>query len=990
MFKKIQAAPYQLNEGLKSKKRHLAHFKNIFIPAFFILLLANTLMLKAQSDIVLQDEITGTVEVTATNSITMLPGFHAVEGCNFHAYISTVQIQYPSITVTSPSSDNVPLSGTGSQNYIKSITYREAKTSIPGTSFKHLESITYLDGLGRPVQSVDVGASPNGNDIIQAVFYDEFGREVIKPLPYTADKSGEFRTGVTETTVNNYYNSGAPGGIIPDNRAFSQIGYDNSPVNRILSQTGPGTAWADKPQSTLYFANNASDYTPGWKVNDDDSFTGFTYMENSLFVTENIDEQGNMSREYMDKQGRIVQKTNFFDEDPHGYWPTNYVYDNSNMLRCVVTPAALDPSNDDFCYYYNYDRHRRMTEKRIPGGGTVTMVYDDRDRLRCTQNSVQAETGEWSFTKYDAFNRPVITGTVVYSGDIQAAIDNAEMNEQREISPGYFNYTNESFPTSGATVLTVTYYDNYEFIDGLLLGDDLKSDTYDDGDYDFSAKTDVTPVGQVTGTMTRVLEPDDDDTPVPKTMLYSTVYYDKYGIMLRSISQNHLDGLDVVSNKYEDITYLLQQSRQQHINGEEVTKIEKLFQYDHTGRLLATREKINDQPEITLNALKYNELGQPVTKYLHSNQTSGERSFIQKVDYTYNIRGWLSQINDPQLTEDNDLFGMQLFYENTTGLGGLNISDPCYNGNISGMIWNTNNEDVKGYSFSYDKLNRLTNATYASGSSLNENTDYFSESVTSYDRMGNIYKLERKYNDILVDDLTYKYYRFSNQIEYVTDNGAGSPDVNDYPGTSGTYLYDGNGSMTYDGSRNSAIEYYSTLNLPNSIDFGNDNRIFYFYTANGNKVMKHVQPSGSPESYMHYIGNIVYENSSLSYIVTDEGRLVATDNGEGTKYVYEYNLKDHLGNTRVSFLGNNMTGPVDVVQTSDYYPFGLVMSQNNYTTPAGYSENKYLYNGKELQDDNLNGTFFGLYDYGFRYYDPAIARFTTIDPLSEKNHVQSG
>ncbi|MDF1697531.1 MAG: RHS repeat-associated core domain-containing protein [Saprospiraceae bacterium] len=40
---------------------------------------------------------------------------------------------------------------------------------------------------------------------------------------------------------------------------------------------------------------------------------------------------------------------------------------------------------------------------------------------------------------------------------------------------------------------------------------------------------------------------------------------------------------------------------------------------------------------------------------------------------------------------------------------------------------------------------------------------------------------------------------------------------------------------------------------------------------------------------------------------------------------------------------------------------------------------KYTYNGKEyLEDLNIN-----LHDYGARYYDPSIARWTSVDPLSK-------
>ncbi|MOA35110.1 hypothetical protein D3C78_1565350 [compost metagenome] len=101
--------------------------------------------------------------------------------------------------------------------------------------------------------------------------------------------------------------------------------------------------------------------------------------------------------------------------------------------------------------------------------------------------------------------------------------------------------------------------------------------------------------------------------------------------------------------------------------------------------------------------------------------------------------------------------------------------------------------------------------------------------------------------------------------------------------------------------------------------------------------------------------------TTIKFMATEEGR--ANWNGATSAYYYHYDLKDHLGNTRVT-----ISEAGAVLQEDSYYAFGMQMPGKSFNPT-----NKYLYNGKELQAE------IGWYDYGARFYDPTLGRFTAYN-----------
>ncbi len=965
---------------------------------------------QAQDNITVDDVVTGKAEVKARQSITLSPGFHAVAGSNFHAYIDAGAT---SVAPTSTTTSNVTVSGTPTttgQNYIRSITFREPHNSIPAGSYAHMEEIQYFDGLGRPSQVVQVNASPGGSDIVQPIVYDSFGREAQKYLPYVDPNNNGAYVGNAVSECETYYNTtGGIAGKDDDSRPYSFTDFEDSPLNRVESQLGVGQEWVDENAkvSYTYTTNTSANPITSW----DETGTSFTYPEASLYVTEITDENGNISREYKDKLGQVVLKESV---EGTNTLKTYYIYDDFGLLRTVVPPQASSPADTELCYFYTYDGRKRMISKKIPGAAIVYMVYDQRDRLVLTQdgNMRTSNAYKYLFTKYDQLNRPIMTGTMIIDAsnksltDIRTAFDEETVNmyETYNGAATYFGYTiDKSYPSeynfsSNDEILTVTWYDDYDFLSFINNGSQMEFGDFVPEGTGYVSVASTKTKGVTTGSMTKVLPVSNSGMTMANTQLVNVSYFDDYGNVIKSISSNHKNGFDVIHSKYEAITFQVLETQEKHtMPNQDDLVITKTFDYDHMGRLLETKCQVNEEDPVVMNAMRYNELGELVEKYLHSEDVSANenKAFVQKVDYHYNIRGWMTAINDPDLGEDNDLFGMKLYYNNLNGLTADRVTGGAqYNGNISAMVCSNLGDEVqtRGYGFNYDGLNRLTAALYGEGLDLASNKDKFNVGNISYDANGNIMSLQRTYNGTLADNLTYTYENTtgsvhkSNRLKKVSDPAGDIADMADYAVKSASdYSYDDNGNMTFDPGKGTAIR-YNYLNLPQEVKISDTRKIFYHYDAAGNKLAKYIDDQGTYKT-TEYIANLVYTDGQKSFFSTEEGRAIPIESNGTTRWHFEYNLKDHLGNTRVSFGGSNIPGGADIVQTSTYYPFGMVMAQNNYNTAGThYQQNKYLYNGKEIQDDVLGGVRLDWYDYGARFYDASLGRWHVIDPLAEEPH----
>jgi RHS repeat-associated protein len=882
------------------------------------------------------------------------------------------------------------------ERQLPSVTPDPTNPDAPSWTVEQAQVTTqYLDGLGRPVQTVLHQASPQRRDLVQPQAYDALGRESRQYLPFPADLTeavGSYRHRALSQQQDFYQRTTVPGGgqgplaptdpilgVARTGVGYAEAEFEASPLNRVIQQGAAGEAWQlgkGHEQQRLERPNVLTDSIPYLQVGynrrgTDSNYRGF-YATGELWGTQTTDEGGSRAIAWKDKLGQVVLKQvessrpSADPAAPRRWLRTAYGYDDFQRLRVVLQPegtkrllaGAVPTSILPFTFSYRYDGRGRQIAKLVPGQDDETLiVYDQLDRPVLSQDAQQRTRREWSWTKYDVLGRIVLTGLVSRAdtmGQVRlqalAAADTATAHqyEQRTTSSAYQYYTaTQSFPQLGqqgfgaGQVLTVSYYDDYNFDNAGAA--DASYNAQSDGQFvsgTVPVADAVRTQGLLTGTKTRVLGVAENDA-TQAAWLTSVTFYDERARTVQVQTTNARKNeqgqvyADLLTTQLNFMGQVVQSVAVHQGLKHPPVQVAEFFTYDHTGRLLTTTQQVPGEAQPSqVVAVQYNELGQATRK------TLGMDRLKQDVDYAYNIRGWLTKLNDPAQPDPSDLFNLSLHYET-----GFTKGYEQYNGNLTGQTWRGRDGVQRAYGYVYDPLNRLlqgdfisraggSQGTLSSAATWNQELDNYRLSFLSYDDNGNINTLRRR--GLLqpatskaakqygaVDNLSYAYV--GNRLQAVDDavtgnqlvkpatyRGAPTSLAGDFQEASvrlnQEYFYDAVGNLTQDKNKGITGIKYNHLNLPRQIQFGSGaDSVVFRYTASGQKVAKLVYQTGqATPQRTDYLGPYQYEQDSLRFFPHAEGRVlrfVSKDPaGQATvSYQREYTLKDHLGNLRLAY-----------------------------------------------------------------------------------------
>ncbi len=643
------------------------------------------------------------------------------------------------------------------------------------------QATQYFDGLGRPIQTVAKGISATGKDLVTPVVYDAFGREQYKYLPYAQQDAsdGKFKTNPFNSQASFYQNAALNPGANGESIYYSQTEFESSPLNRVLNNYSAGNSWAkeggNRAVQNQYLVNTVADSVRLWSINAVIPVSTTTYAAGTLYKNIIIDEAGNQSVEYKDKEGHVVLKKVQLSATPGtahvGWLCTYYVYDDLGNLRFVIAPRAVELISANWsisadmaaelCFAYRYDGRNRMIVKKVPGADSTEMVYDVRDRLVFSRTGNLRDQGNWLVTFYDNLNRPTMTALYRSSSSRDAL--------QTSMNTAVSNTTAIAYTFPGTADLVLGNYDGsslYQATNSITVQDGFDSGTGAEFSAEINANanngtTSVTVTNPLPGIASSALTPltytfydnynyngklDYVSGDITKPQAGSNPYAEALPASASAAIMGLTTGVKVrvletnqwltTSTYYDDKGRAIQTVSNNNTGGKDVLTT----LYDFSGKILSTylrqtNVRSGATPQTTLLTMnQYDDGGRLVSikKRLNDN-VSLERTIEEN---SYDELGQLKSKRIGVSSASAQLETLNYEYNLRGWLKGINksfvntagstsnwfgqelsydygFSSNQFNGNISGIKWKSGSDGTpRAYGYSYDKVNRITIADF--------------------------------------------------------------------------------------------------------------------------------------------------------------------------------------------------------------------------------------------------------------------------------------
>lgn len=825
-------------------------------------------------------------------------------------------------------------------NYVRTTTWLD----ISGTDLR--TQYTFYDGLGRQRLNASSGVGEEGRYVYDMTTYDQDGREATAWLPVAGTaKVTELDSASVVSLSKKQYD---------DAFAYTRNHYDG--LDRVTLSETAGEVWhkAGKTVTTEYLTNGEVDVKRYDAPLDSISLqkAGY-YAPHTLLATRTTDEDGHTLTVYTDKLGRKILERRGKDND------TYFIYDVLGQLRYVLSPEYQNAGyKAKYAYEYRYDDRGNVVKKILPQCGTTQYWYDRTNRQTFMQDDMLKAQGRYRFTLYDNQGRVAVVGMCgSCDRSFMGVLSLPTVTYTKKKGVGGSGYTLCSKGLIGErnlTIETVNYYDGYDFLTGCHKSDYAPIST---------TSGSIRTQGLLTGSITAASN---------SGYLYKVYTYDAQGRIVETQSTMLNDGTEIIKNDYNYAgqpinTYLAYCCRQKkHVNahienyylhqsgkvkesylnihllekGEGMTGMTAQYSYDTLGRLSATA--------------RYREAG--------------------TVSYTYNLHGWTTSIETPSFKE-------YLHYADPT------TATPCYNGDISLQQWSNGNYVLpRRYQYTYDALDRLTDAIYSEGETGQKHQNRFNEQILEYTANGVIKRLQRrglkqdgeygKTDNLnitldgnrpvkVVDDAEPLYYEGA--FDFVDDDN--TQDIE--------YTYNAVGALTSDRNRGINQIEYDNLNNPRRIHFTDGSTTEYVYSVTGEKLRTiHCTPAAQSADTTDYVGALILKNGQPAMYLFDGGYASLDEpyRGKGSVSIrYHFYNRDHLGNIREVV---NEQGELE--QVINYYPYGTPFSDRDGVLNSDFQP--YKYSSKEL--DLMYGL--NTYDFGARQYNPLLGVWDRMDSFAEK------